>query len=233
LTDDRGVGAARAALVPVWHPAALVALMLLVSAVGGVLSAQQHALPAPRGGSLVVRAYVPLLLVSWGLLLYVCRVGRSRFVFAELVASGAYTPRRALGDVALSCLAASMLIGGEVAWQAAFGAARNAAAEALLPSTALERVVWCAVALSAALSEEIVYRGYLATELTRWTASRAAGVLGQAALFALAHGEQGGGAMLRFFVYASGLCVLARARRSLVPGILAHAGVDLLAGLGH
>jgi hypothetical protein len=39
--------------------------------------------------------------------------------------------------------------------------------------------------------------------------------------------------MARFFVYAVGLGALALGRRSLVPGILAHAGLDLFAGLSH
>jgi membrane protease YdiL (CAAX protease family) len=232
LYDNRGVRAVDPRTVPAWHPTALVALMLLVSAAGSVLSARHSTLAEPHG-PLILRAYLPLLLVSWGLLLYVCRVGRPRFVFGELVRSGVYTPSRLLSDVALGCCAGAALIAGEVGWQSAFGSARNAAAAALLPSTSLERAVWCVVALSAGVSEELVYRGYLALELTRFTGSRAVGVLGQALLFALAHGEQGSGAMLRFFVYAVGFGVLARARRSLVPGMLAHVGVDLIAGLGH
>jgi uncharacterized protein len=176
---------------------------------------------------------VPFLLTSWGLLLYVCRVGRRRFAFTELVSTGAYTPSRAFMDLVLACCVAAVLIGSEVVWHAVFGGARNPAAQASLPTTPLEHAVWCVVAVSAGISEEVVYRGYLTTELTRFTASRAGGVLGQALLFALAHGEQGGGAMLRFFFYAVGLGVLALARRSLVPGILAHVGLDLVAGLSH
>lgn len=230
MTDDRGASVARVDAVPAWHPALLVTLLLLVAAAGGVLAATHRELTVPNG-SLVLRAYVPSVLVSCGLLLYVCRVGRPRFVFSELAGSSGYTPGLALVDVALACVAAGMLIGGEVAWQAAFGGVRNAAAAALLPSTPVERVVWCAVAVSAGVSEELVYRGYLARELARFSGSRAFGVLGQALLFALAHGEQGGGAMLRYFVYALGLGVLAVARGSLVPGMLAHVAVDLIAGL--
>ena len=217
--------------VPAWHPLALISLILLVSVTGFVLSPHAPSVHAPPHR--ILGAYVPLLLVSWGLLLYVCRVGRPRFEFAELAGLHAYDSLRACGDAALALLAASFLVGGEVLWEGAFGAVRSEAAEALLPSTALERVVWCAVAVSVGISEEIVYRGYLARELGRWLASPLAGIFGQALLFALAHGEQGPATMLRFFVYASGLGALAFKRRSLVPGMLAHAGVDLLAGLSH
>jgi len=125
------------------------------------------------------------------------------------------------------------LVLGELGWQSAAGGARNAHVDALLPVTSAERAVWCAVALSTAFSEEVVYRGYLARELTRLSGRPAVGLVGQAVLFALAHGEQGSGAMLRFFVYAVGLAIVATARRSLVPGILGHASVNLLAGLTH
>lgn len=218
--------------VPAWHPAALVTLILLVSATGALLSAPPTA--PPMHGTRIGQAYVPLLLVNWGFLLYVCRIGRPRWAFSELAGLRAYTPftpSRVVRDVALAVVAAAALIGGELAWQLVFGMTRNAAASAMLPQTSLERAVWCAVAVSAGVSEELVYRGYLVAELERWTASPLAAVLGQALLFSLAHGQQGMGAMLRFFAYAAGLGALALARRSLVPGILAHVGVDLVAGL--
>ena len=229
MTDDRGARALELDAVPGWHPALLVALMLSVDAAGSVLAARHHEL---RGqGPLVVRAYLPLLCVNWGLLLYVCRVGRARSAFVELMGPSAFRASRALTDLALAVVTALALMGGEAAWQLAFGNARNAAAGALLPTTSAERAVWCAVAVSVGVSEEVVYRGYLTTELARFTGSAVAGVVGQALLFAFAHGEQGAAAVTRFFVYALGLGALARARRSLLPGILAHVAVDLVAGL--
>jgi membrane protease YdiL (CAAX protease family) len=209
-----------------------VCLLLLVSITGTLLAGRQSELVGAHGAP-IVHAYLPLLVVNWALLLYVCRLGRPRFAFAELAGLRAATPARVLGDVGLALLAASLLVAGETGWRFAFGNAENAATSALLPSTPVERVVWCAVAVSVGVAEEVVYRGYLASELARWTSSRAGGVLGQALLFALAHGEQGPSAMLRFFVYAVGLGALALARGSLVPGMLAHVGIDLVAGLSH
>lgn len=217
--------------VPVWHPLALVALIVSVAVAGRLLPANAHELHGR--GEPIAGAYVPMLLVNWGLLLYVCRVGRPRFAFAELAGLRAYTPRRAVGDAALALLVAACLFGGETAWEIGFGSPGSSATDALLPSTLVERIVWCAVAVSVGISEELVYRGYLATELARVTTSPLAGLLGQALLFAVAHAEQGGTTMLRFFVYAVGLGVLAIKRGSLVPGMLAHAGIDLYAGLSH
>jgi membrane protease YdiL (CAAX protease family) len=224
--------ARRAAPLPAWHPLLLVGLLLAVAATGLFLREHGAISAAPRG-SRIAQAYVPMLAVSWGLFLYVCRVGRSRSALRDLLGTAGYSVRRASWDVLWGLALAAALVFGELGWQFAVGDARNAHVDALLPVTNAERAVWCAVALSAAFSEEVVYRGYLARELTRLSGRPALGVLGQAVLFALAHGEQGSGAMLRFFVYAVGLALVAAARRSLVPCIIGHASVDLLAGLTH
>jgi membrane protease YdiL (CAAX protease family) len=232
LNGTGEVSARRVESVPPWHPLLLVALMLSV-AIAGLVSLANGGVPAAFAGSRITGAYVPMLAVSWGLFLYVCRVGRSRSAFVELAGLEGYSPRRAWFDVPLALLVAVALVLGELAWQFAFGGARSARVDALLPVTETERAVWCVVALSAALTEEVVYRGYLRRELSRLTGRPVFGVVAQAVLFALAHGEQGSGAMLRYFAYAVGLALLAQARGSLVPGILGHAAVDLAAGLAH
>ncbi len=222
--------ARRPAPVPAWHPLLLVGLMLAVS-VTGLFLREQGPMPVLARSSRISQTYVPMLVVSWGLFLYVCRVGRSRSAFRDLLGAGDCSARAALWNAFLGLAVGAALVLGELGWQLAAGDARNAHVAALLPVTAVERAVWCAVALSTALSEEVVYRGYLARELARLSGRPAVGLVGQAVLFALAHGEQGSAAMLRFFVYAVGLALVATARRSLVPGIIGHASVNLLAGL--
>jgi membrane protease YdiL (CAAX protease family) len=232
VNDACDVLTRRVNAVPAWHPLALVALMLSVATVG-LISLGTGPRDASLDASRIIDAYLPMLAVSWGLFLYVCRVGRSRSAFVELAGLEGYSVRRALGDGVLALLVAIALVLGELAWQVAFGGTRSARVDALLPVTASERAAWCVVALSAALTEEVVYRGYLRRELGRLLGGPAFGVVGQAVLFALAHGEQGCGAMLRYFAYAIGLAVLAQRRGSLVPGMLGHAAVDLAAGLAH
>lgn len=100
----------------------------------------------------------------------------------------------------------------------------------LLPETGLERVVWLAVAASAGFCEEVVYRGYLQLQLTTFTGSALAGIVLQAALFGVAHADQGLQAVPRAALCGLMLGALARARKSQWPGILCHAGVDLASG---
>jgi membrane protease YdiL (CAAX protease family) len=118
-----------------------------------------------------------------------------------------------------------------LAWARAFGIHRAATLASLLPQTGLERAAWVAVAASAGFCEEVVYRGYLRLQLTALTGSAFAGIVLQAALFGLAHADQGLPAVPRVALFGVVLGALARARKSLWPGIVCHAGIDVAGGL--
>jgi membrane protease YdiL (CAAX protease family) len=103
--------------------------------------------------------------------------------------------------------------------------------EALLPRDLPESVVWVLLSLSAGFCEEVVFRGYFQTQLRALSGHAAVGILGQAVVFGIAHGYQG----VRNVIVITGLGVLfgllAHWRRSLSPGIAAHAWTDIVAGL--
>jgi len=213
---------------PLWHTLLLVTLLLLVAAAGTLSGLGREAPRAPE--SRVIAGYLPMVVVNAFLALYVARLGRRRNALGELVGQRWTTARQALVDAMLALLAAAIILLSEYAWAAAFGAPNRAWANALLPRTALERAAWVVVAASVGTSEELVYRGYLQRELGALTSSRALGLVTQALLFAIAHGEQGAGTVARSFLYGLGFGALARVRRSVLPGIMAHVGLDLAAG---
>ncbi|HEX3597493.1 MAG TPA: CPBP family intramembrane glutamic endopeptidase, partial [Polyangiaceae bacterium] len=95
----------------------------------------------------------------------------------------------------------------------------------------VERLAWVVVATSVGFCEEVVYRGYLQTELSAKTRSVTLGVILQAILFGLAHADQGPWSAIPLAIYGLAFGVMAYLRRSLVPGIICHVGVDLAAGL--
>jgi membrane protease YdiL (CAAX protease family) len=218
-------------LAPAWHTWILVALIVLVAAVGSLLTAAGgSAAPVITGSSRVVVAYVPMLLVQWGLLAYVARIGRPRSALASLLGRRWTTVAAAASGLALA-VAAFGAIEACQALPIGLAAQPGPAVRALLPFTATERWVWIAVALSAGFCEEVVYRGYLQVQLAAFTRSAAWGVALQALLFGLAHLEQGPAVAARLGLYGLGLGVLAWWRRSLLPGIVAHVAVDLLSAL--
>jgi membrane protease YdiL (CAAX protease family) len=216
-------------LAPRWHTAALIGLMLAVAAVGTTLGRHGVSNEAPaRGGRLGV--YLPILLVQWSLALYVCRVGRARNALPDLLGRGWRDVRRAATDTALAAAGWVLIEASEAAFHR-LEPSRSAGVLAILPHTGAERIAWVVVAASVGFCEEVVYRGYLQTQLAGWTGNVAAAILAQAALFGLAHGEQGAAVAARFALYGVGFGVLARWRGSLAPGIVCHIGVDLASGL--
>jgi membrane protease YdiL (CAAX protease family) len=214
-----------------WHTASLVLLIVAVAVTGTLLTRAAPAAPLVPSSSRALGVYVPVLIVQWSLVVYVARLGRSRCVLLSLLGRGWRLPGRAAGDVALALAAWVTIETLTIAWARAFGIQRSAAIVSLLPETGLERAAWVAVAASAGFCEEVVYRGYLQVQLTRFTGSAFAGLVLQAALFGVAHADQGLQAVPRVALCGLVLGALARARKSLWPGILCHVGVDLASGL--
>jgi len=229
-TEPRPAHSPAPALASPGHTAALVGVMLAVAVTGTLLQgAGVPAAPAAARGSATGRIcaqYLPLLLVNGVLVLYVARLFRSHHVLPQLIGRRWRGPADALVDLGCALLTGAFIIAIEALTRPLF-AGRNAAISALLPSTEAERLTWILVAVTVGFCEEIVYRGYLQTQLSAFTRSPLLGVVLQALLFGLAHLEQGAGAALRVGVYGLLFGVLARYRGSLLPGIVCHIGIDL------
>jgi CAAX protease family protein len=220
-----------ATLAPRWHTAALVGLLLAVALTGTLLQrygAHSSALAAPaRAESRIFAQYLPLLVVNWGLVLYTCWLFRGRNVLPDLLGRRWSNVGRAATDLGLGLGGVLVVMSVELVCARLFPVGRNAAIAALLPSTGAERLTWAFVALNVGFCEEVVYRGYLQTQLAAFTRSRALGVVMQAALFGVAHLEQGPATALRIALYGLLLGALAQLRQSLLPGIVCHVALDL------
>jgi uncharacterized protein len=102
----------------------------------------------------------------------------------------------------------------------------------LAPTNAREVAAWICLCILAGIAEELVFRGYLQRQFTAWARGAAvAGVIGSALFFGAAHGYQGARNMVLLAVFGVLFSLLALFRRSLRPGIFAHAWHDLIAGL--
>ncbi|MEI9952556.1 MAG: CPBP family intramembrane glutamic endopeptidase [Pseudomonadota bacterium] len=236
-TEPRAAPSVAPPLAPLVHTAALVGLILAVAITGTLLqragAPEIEASSAAGASSAISRIwgqYLPLLLVNGLLVLYVARLFRARNVLSQLVGRRWRGPADALVDLLYASLAFALIVALDALTRPLF-AGRNAAVSALLPSTEAERLTWLLVASSVGFCEEVVYRGYLQTQLSAFTRSALLGLLLQAALFGLAHLEQGAGAALRIAVYGLVFGALARHRGSLLPGIACHIGIDLASGL--
>jgi membrane protease YdiL (CAAX protease family) len=177
--------------------------------------------------------YLSLMAMEWGLVLYVWRVGlRGDSAALRDVIGGRWRTARDIGvDVALA-------LGTWGVWTAAdgfvsrwAGASHAASVRSWLPRGPLEVALWVALSVSAGFSEELVFRGYLQRQFRAWTGSTAFATVLQAALFGISHGYQGLRASFAIAGYALLFTALASWRRTLRPGMLAHAWTDIASGV--
>jgi uncharacterized protein len=104
------------------------------------------------------------------------------------------------------------------------------AAKRLAPHGALEDTLWIALAITAGICEETIFRGYLQRQLIAWFRNRAAGVLLSAVLFGAGHIYQGVRSAIVIAVFGLIFGILAELRGNIRPGMILHAGQDAFAG---
>ena len=105
-------------------------------------------------------------------------------------------------------------------------------AKKVFPQNFGERLVFLAVVMTVSLCEEVIYRGFAQYVFgnSLW-GSVLAGVLGSAALFALAHTYQGAKGISATFIVGVLFSVVRSWTGSLLPPILAHFLADFTAGM--
>jgi uncharacterized protein len=107
--------------------------------------------------------------------------------------------------------------------------------EKIMPRTSTETFVYAALACTAGLSEEFLYRGFVFMAFVRMIVNfgppNAAAAILSSAWFSLAHLYQGRRGLITTFVVGM---IFASARiwtGNLIPSVAAHIGIDLVAGI--
>jgi membrane protease YdiL (CAAX protease family) len=105
----------------------------------------------------------------------------------------------------------------------------------IMPQTTTEAFAFVALACTAGLSEEFVYRGFVFAVFSRAFADSAFAVffalVVSSAWFAMAHLYQGRRGIITTFVVGTLFSTVRIWSGNLVPAIIGHIGVDLVAGL--
>jgi len=101
----------------------------------------------------------------------------------------------------------------------------------MMPVGALELAVWLLLSLTAGICEETIFRGYFQRQFISWTGNTIVGIVISAALFGAAHIYQGWKQTIVIGVFGAMYGTLAVIRRSLKPGMMAHAFQDSAAGI--
>jgi len=212
-------------IAPVWHTIVLLLFLMSFSGLGalGAHLSSAHTHNHTRG-------YLLAIAIEWLMVLFVWYGMRLRGArLRELIGSyGSVLGLSDFGVAILFIMASNMILAILAHW---LRATHNQATRNLLPSGPHDVWVYLLLALSAGICEEIVCRGYFYRQFAALTKSTWAGLMIQGAIFGAAHGYQGWKFMSILAVYGCMFGLLARWRKSLRPGMIAHALQDGLVGL--
>lgn len=214
------------------HTAGVLLLIVTFGVLGRVLVTDR---PATILQGAHAQIYLGALATEWLLFLYV-RFGVRR--------RGVRTVRQIIDEsfwsVARWSLYAAIAVGAALVWMAcgfvlgkflAVSADEVRHLQSLLPKSVVEKACWVVLSVSTGFCEEFVYRGYLQQQFRRLTGSLSAAVALQAVVFGAAHVSLPWQIAVSVMFLALLLGGLAAWRKSLIPGMLLHAGFDILAGV--
>jgi membrane protease YdiL (CAAX protease family) len=181
----------------------------------------------------VVPLYLSLMAMEWGLFVWVWRGGlRGTGTMLRELIGGRWA---SIEDVFVDC---GLAIGlwavwtlVEMTWSRWLGRGHAASIQTFLPQRGLEILLWIGVSISAVFCEELVFRGYFQKQFETLTHSRWIASVMQAVLFGVSHGYQGVEACVKIASFGALYGLLAVWPGSLRPGLMAHAGSDILSGV--
>lgn len=101
----------------------------------------------------------------------------------------------------------------------------------ILPTTPSEKLAFVGLSVTAGICEELVFRGFLIWALTVAVGSIALAVLLSSVVFGVLHAYQRPAGAVRAAALGGLLALPYLATGSVLPGVIAHAGLDIAAGL--
>lgn len=221
-------------VAPWWHTGLLLTLFLGIALSGAFFQRQARLDPAAlHQHARTVPLYLSLIAMEWGLFYFVWKGGtrEGRITLRELIGGRWTSAKDVLVDagLALGLWAAWTLV--DKAWDHWLGPGHAVSIQKLLPQRTFEIFLWIGLCISAGICEELVFRGYFQRQFHAYTHSRWVALILQAGLFGISHGYQGIEACVKIAVYGALFSLLALWRKSLRPGMMAHAWTDILSGL--
>jgi len=219
---------------PVGHTAALVAFFVALGVAGSLFQRRSHS----SAGSLethpnVAPLYLSLIVAEWALVYWVWKGGLqpTGTKLGEIIGGMWSSGRRIATDLLLGFGLWLFWLGVLWVWRRFAGAHPAAPVDPLLPRHLYEGLLWIAVSVSAGFCEEVVFRGYLQRQFWALTGNSFIAVLLQALVFGVGHAYEGVNTALKIASYGLLFGLLAWWRKSLRPGMVAHAWSDIFAGL--
>lgn len=229
-------GARNQLIAPAWHTIVIVAIILVNSYYASARIPQNI---QTRGRILLYLSTIAWQLVLFFLVWIGLRLKKTKL--REIVGGRWNSVEAFLLDVAAAAVfwvvSALVLAGLKLALGLASLDVKNStdqvkqAIGAIAPKTVAELAVFVLLAVFAGILEEIVFRGYLQRQIGAITRNVYVGLAISAVIFGAGHGYQGTRQMIVIAVYGAMFGVLVLLRKSLRPGMMAHAWQDAFSGI--
>jgi membrane protease YdiL (CAAX protease family) len=217
----------RGLIAPLWHTGIVLAVLAAVTVVAMRTHGTSTTGQGRHGG---IPLYVSVIFFEWALFYLAYAGTRKRTALRELIGLRWAGRAAFVRTVLITIVFWFIWEGSERAMHRLLGPSDTSNVTSMLPRTALEIFVWILVSISAGICEEFVYRGYLQRQFAAITRSGAAAIVLQAIVFGVSHGYQGWKQVVIISVFGVLFGLLAQWRRSLVPGMAAHAWGDIYGG---
>lgn len=176
-----------------------------------------------------VHMYERTMLTEWlGLAFVLLGVWLAGSDLAPVLGERWHSARAVLRDIGLG-VAFSVVSTMVLSMFQPHGGGDDRAVQFLLPHGSYEMALWLALSITAGICEEAIYRGYLQRQFTALTKNVPAGIVISGAAFGLAHSYQGWRLAIAIGLEGMMLGAMAQWRKSVRPGMVAHAFRDSLA----
>lgn len=222
-------------IAPLWHTIVLILVLGLFSFAGAKAG---H--PVARAG--LVPQYISMIIFEWlafGYVVWGIHMGGVLTV-RQMIGGRWKKPEDLLLEVGIAGLFWIVAVVVLAGCGFALGMAKNPNANLeeakkllgfLVPHTHLEIALWLLVGLTAGFCEEFIFRGYIQRQFSMISGKVFVGMLVSSVVFGMAHGYEGANRMMLIFVFGFLFSALAELRKSLRPGMMAHAWHDIIMGL--
>ena len=219
-------------IAPTWHTAIFACFFVALAIAGAVF--QSHAKAHPHELEQyrqMVPLYLSLIAMEAGLFFYVKGgLDRYKVPIQEVIGGNWSGAKSILREVGIGLGAWLVWLAVSSVWNKFWGADPSVSIYTL-PRTPLNVLLWVAVSISAGISEEFAFRGYLQRQFGALTGSRWLGLVLQAVLFGIAHAYEGMRAAMQVVAFGLLFGFVALWRKSLHAGMIGHAWGDIMSGL--
>lgn len=213
---------------PLWHTLGLLMIQLAISLAllrmrsRGSLAGEQH-----RENIIL---YLSVIGSEWALAVYLWlgELIPGATKVRDLVGGRWSSRKDVLRDIGIAALVWILFTAVAVLMNFVLGPSHLESVGFLTPRGAAEVTLWVMMSVTAGFCEELVFRGYLQRQFLALTGSAALAVLVQAVLFGIAHWYQGAKMMIVITGLGVLFGILAHWRKSLRPGMIAHAWGDIV-----